>query len=145
MTSKLFCSVGLCVYPSISLAPRPQYTKLSRIWAQDYPQYAIVMIYAYCNTQILSFANLGCVYMLASFPDPVRLSVACSTEFDFPISKWGESGIKATSYMQHCKTKVTLLMNTLCKLNRSKHVNFLKARTSTSKWQKYKCTMYYCM
>ena len=62
------------------------------------------MIYAYCNTQILSFANLGCVYMLASFPDPVWLSVAYSTEFDFPVSKWGESGIKAT-YMQHCKNR----------------------------------------
>ena len=142
MTSKLFCSVGLCVYPSISLAPRPQYANLSRIWAQDYPQYAMVMIYAYFNTQILSFANLGSVYMLASFPDPVRLLVACSTEFDFPFPS-GESLGSRLLTCSIAKTEVALLMNTLCKLNRSKHVNFLKARTSTSKWQKYKCTMYY--
>ena len=63
----------------------------------------MVMIYAYFNTQILSFANLGCVYMLANSQD-FRLSVAYSTEFDFPVSKWGESGIKAT-YMQHCKNR----------------------------------------
>ena len=57
----------------------------------------MVMIYAYFNyTQILSFENLGSVYMLASFLDPVQLLVACSTEFDFPVSKWEESGIKAT-------------------------------------------------
>ena len=66
---------------------------------------------AHCNTFIS--ASLGSVYIVASFPDPVQLSVACNTEFEFSVHKWGEPGNKAT-YMQLCKNNKVALLRHFC-------------------------------
>jgi len=48
--------------------------------------------------------------MPASFPDPVQLLVACTTEFYFSVCKWGESGSRLLN-ASIAITKVALLVH----------------------------------